>query len=66
MYKPRWKTPDTPIESSKPEEVNQVIGQLVDDQVLQKIEDRKQNFLVPFILRCVVTFTIMFVVQKFF
>ena len=54
------------IESSEPKEVNQVIGQLVDDQVLKKTTDRKQNFLAPFVLGCIVTFTIMFVVQNFF
>ena len=45
MYEPRWKVPNATIESSKPKEVNQVIGQLVNDQVLKKIKDWKQNFL---------------------
>ena len=66
MYEPRWKIPYALIESSDPEEINQVIGQLVDDQVLKKTKDRKQNFLAHFVLGCVVTFTIMFVVQNFF
>ena len=66
MYEPRRKKPDAPIESAEYVEGNQVIGQLVDDQVLKNAKDQKQNFLAPFVLRCVVTFTIMFFVQKFF
>ena len=60
MYKPRWKIPDAPIESSETEEGNQVIDQLANDQVLIKTEKWKQNFLTPFVLEYVVTFTIMF------
>ena len=42
MYEPRRKKPDAPIESAEYVEGNQVIGQLVDDQVLKKTVDRKQ------------------------
>ena len=66
MYEPQWKIPNAPIESSEIEEVNQVIGQLANDQVLIKTEERKQNFLTPFVLGYVVTFTIMVGIQNFF
>ena len=66
MYEPQWEKPDTLIESSKHEQVNQVSGQLVDGQVLKKIENKKSSFLAHFLLGCVVTFTIMFVVKKYF
>ena len=66
MYEPRWKKPNASIEFGEHAEGNQVISQLVDDQVLKKTSDQKQNFLAPFVLGCVVTFTIMFVIQKFF
>ena len=66
MYEPWCKKPNEPIESFEPIEDSQVISQLADDQVLKKTEDRKQNFLAPFVIGCVVTFTIMFFVQKFF
>ena len=60
------KNPETLIESSAPEKVNQDIRQLVEDHVLKKIKDRKSNFIAFFVLGCVVTFIIIFSVQKFF
>ena len=66
MYELRWKKPNAPIESGEHSEGNRVIGQLVGDQVLKKTSNRKQNFLAHFVLGCVVTFMIMFFVQKFF
>ena len=60
------KNLETPIESAVPEKVNQDIRQLTEDQVLKKIKDRKSNFITSFALGCVVTFIIIFSVQKFF
>ena len=64
MYKSQWKKLETPFKSFMEKEDNEFIGQPTNEQVIKRIKDQESNFIALFVLGCVVTFTIMFVIQK--
>ena len=66
MYDPRWRIPETLSQSASNEEVRQLIGQPDDDNVIRRTRDQTTNFFARFLLGSIVTFAIMFIIQKLF